>query len=287
MEEEQQDVHEEHELPTYQPIAPQSVALPEGWYCYYDETQQAFYYFNETDGSSQWNHPLASEEDTYTLYENDYVEEGNELAQKVADMLQLSSREDADTTPYQPYTYDTFQETDNTLAISSDYYVNERVNLNARPSNQEKLVRNKDYLALARSYKFQRPYSDPTYKAICLLCHTNECTDVFFPCQHRCVCHDCIISEGICDELTFLKQGDDGDGYFMCSLCAEVIKKILPFEHGLEVQKYWDWVYEEQVEMPREFMRNFKHSAAIIETVYMNDAHRKKGDSGSGACAVS
>lgn len=284
--EESNEVTEEPTLPTYEPLAPQSVALPEGWYCYFDDTQQAYYYYNEADGSSQWHHP-SSTDDPYTLYEDDYVEEGNAMAQKVADMLQLSQQDEVGIAAYTPYTYDAYNEKNNDFAISSDYYVNERVNLNARPSNEEKLVRNKDYMALARAYKYQRPYSDPQYKAICLLCHKNECTDVFFPCQHRCVCHNCIISESICDELTYLKQGDKGDGYFMCSLCAEVIKKILPSEHGLEVQKYWDWVYEERVQMPRDFMRTFKHSAAIIEAVYMNDAHRKKGDAGSGACAIS
>jgi hypothetical protein len=47
--------------------------------------------------------------------------------------------------------------------------------------------RNQDYLALARLYKIQRPYSDPNYKALCLLCSKEFCDDAFFPCEHHCV----------------------------------------------------------------------------------------------------
>lgn len=120
---------------------------------------------------------------------------------------------------------------------------------------------------MARMYKIYRPYSDPDYEAICVLCHKRKATDVFFPCEHRCVCRTCIQTEQICDENAFKLNPN---GYCNCSLCAEVIKIILPFERGLEVEKYWQWVYQDKIEMPAGFMKNFRHSAAVIKAVYMD-----------------
>eukprot|EP01031_Cornospumella_fuschlensis_P044331 gene44331-54211_t len=144
-------------VPTYQPLAPESVALPDGWHCYFDDAQQAYYYYNEVDNTSQWHHPSSNEEDPYMLYENNYVEEGSEVAQRVTDLLESKQQDDGDVSTFTPYTYDNYDTNDTNYGLSSEYYVNERVNLNARPNKnnaEEKLVRNKDYLALARAYKF-------------------------------------------------------------------------------------------------------------------------------------
>jgi hypothetical protein len=124
-----------------------------------------------------------------------------------------------------------------------------------------------DYLNLARIYKLERPYSDPNSLLACILCHEEHANVVFFPCQHRCICKACLVKENICTEGQFTKAG----GYCNCSLCAAVIKHILPFEHGAEVERYWQWVLQEQVPLPPGFMRNFRHSAAVIKAVYMND----------------
>ena len=124
-----------------------------------------------------------------------------------------------------------------------------------------------DYLNLARIYKLERPYSDPNSLIACILCHEEHANVVFFPCQHRCICKACLVKENICTEGQFTKAG----GYCNCSLCAAVIKHILPFEHGAEVERYWQWVLQEQVPLPPGFMRNFRHSAAVIKAVYMND----------------
>ena len=125
-----------------------------------------------------------------------------------------------------------------------------------------------DYLNMARLYKLNRPYSDPNYFGLCVLCHTNFADMVFFPCEHRCVCSECILKENICSDsqLNYVT-----DGYCNCSLCATIIKLILPSEGGLEVEKYWEWVYEEPVPLPKKFMKTFRHSAGVISAVHIRD----------------
>ena len=74
-------------------------------------------------------------------------------------------------------------------------------------------------------------------------------------------------------------------GYCSCPLCAGIIKKVLPHEDGKEVDKYWAWVEEVNPSLPTGFMRNFRHSAHVIETVFSN-LPKKKADSKSKACVI-
>lgn len=144
-----------------------------------------------------------------------------------------------------------------------------------------------DYVHMARMYKLTRPYSDPNYYGLCLLCHTNFADMVYFPCEHRCVCSTCIEKENICSDSQFASTPD---GYCNCSLCAGIIKLILPSEGGAEVEKYWHWVYEEPVPLPSRFMRDFRHSAAVIKAVHVRNGSTKNVDSfenASKSCALS
>jgi hypothetical protein len=124
---------------------------------------------------------------------------------------------------------------------------------------------NQDYLGMARTYKLQRAYSDPHFNALCVLCQKHECSDVFFPCQHRCVCRNCIRSEQICDDRSLTSNPR---GFCNCPLCSTIINIILPHENGKEVENYWAWVHEIVPPLPKDFMRNFKHSEAVLETIY-------------------
>ena len=137
--------------------------------------------------------------------------------------------------------------------------------------------RNQDYLGLAYIYKMQRPYSDHNYKAVCVLCHQRLAQDVFFPCEHRCVCRACIKSERFVEDRA---MGKTEGGYNMCPLCATTIKRVLPHEHGKEVAKYWEWVEEIAPELPPGFLRNFKHSAAVLESVYVTGTFSSDTDTG-------
>lgn len=64
------------------------------------------------------------------------------------------------------------------------------------------------------------------------------------------------------------------DAYINCSLCAAIIKRILPLENGAEVEKYWQWVLEERPPLPTGFVRDFKHSEGVIKTVYVTDKYK-------------
>jgi hypothetical protein len=127
--------------------------------------------------------------------------------------------------------------------------------------------RNQDYLGLARMYKLQRPYSDHHFKATCVLCHQRPSRDVFFPCEHRCVCPECLKSERFVEDRLMNKTAG---GYCMCPLCATTIKRILPHENGKEVAKYWAWVEEIVPELPPGFLRRWGHSASALEAVYIH-----------------
>ena len=110
---------------------------------------------------------------------------------------------------------------------------------------------NQDYLEMARLYKLQRPYSDINYSKACVLCRKRKATHVLFPCEHRCVCENCIRKEEICSDS---KLSLKAHGCCNCPLCAAIIKKILPFENGKEIERYWSWVYEFPPPLPENFL---------------------------------
>ena len=53
----------------------------------------------------------------------------------------------------------------------------------------------KDYKFLAAEYKQQEAYRQLAGNQRCVVCRQNACDHVFFPCQHKCVCRQCISSE--------------------------------------------------------------------------------------------
>jgi hypothetical protein len=97
-----------------------------------------------------------------------------------------------------------------------------------------------DYLHCAKLYKVNRPYGDHTANSICVLCRKNISKIVFFPCEHHAVCQECVIREKIYEFGSI--ESVQPNSHYNCPLCSEVIKKILPCENGLEVEKYWQWV---------------------------------------------
>ncbi len=97
---------------------------------------------------------------------------------------------------------------------------------------------------------------------------------MFFPCEHHAVCQECVIREKIHEFGSI--ESVQPNSHYNCPLCSEVIKKILPCENGLEVEKYWQWVLEVKPELPNGFTRNFKHSAAIIQKIHIDENIRLK-----------
>ena len=108
-----------------------------------------------------------------------------------------------------------------------------------------------------------------------------------------CACDECIRKEGICSENEIQTDAECSEKFCFCPLCNSVIKAIYPYEGGKEVKRYWDWVYETKPSFSKNFMSEFKHSAAIIQKVYIdeNASYSKDGksysDTESSSCSLS
>ena len=139
-----------------------------------------------------------------------------------------------------------------------------------------------DYVHLAEMYRLQREYADPKANLNCVLYKKRPCSDVFFPCQHRCLCPECIVTSQVVEHhhMALVPHG-----HCNCPLCGSVIKKIIPSAGGAEVDAYWNWVCEVNPHLPDGFLRNFRHSAAVIQKVYVVD--NNKDNEPSRACVVS
>ena len=119
---------------------------------------------------------------------------------------------------------------------------------------------------------------------ICVMCRTQRCFDVIFPCEHMCVCRDCMRRNCIGEPTT---EG----AWAFCPLCCGEIKRIL-VQDGAEVEKYWAWVEEVKPKLPKDFALKFEiHGGLIREEVAEREnksaGRRGKGRRRSAACAVS
>ena len=242
------------------------------WTRHFDQNYNCYYYVNYATGDSQWEYPSGIGDVVQDQGSEEIIDTFNKSAPANETHLKNEIK---------------YREGRYGKSIAN---IEKRWDLDAEKSNTEDSPettarKNRSYLQMARLYKVYRPYSDPAYKPKCVLCRKVEPIDVFFPCEHRCVCRPCIKKEQICDDVAFQSNIN---GYCNCSLCAEIIKIILPFENGLEVEKYWKWAFDQKIDLPDGFMRNFKHSAAVIKAVYMNPGARDAEErSDSAFCAVS
>lgn len=292
--------------------------LPLNWTCLFDHTHQSYYYYNDISGLSQWEPPVSttitaspsnklpnspvselisnSEMPSYML-QNQAKSETLGLSQMQSSSPLLdandhySDMDDGDDV----YEYGLYTSDSQLMMPTFDSFTedNRRELPNGR-SKDSKIVggTNQDYLHMARMYKTHRLYSDWKRTEKCVLCYKNNSTHVLFPCEHRCLCVECIEKEEICADSKLSKLNH---GHCNCPLCATIIKKILPFDNGKEVEKYWLWVYEIPPPLSKEFLRNWKHSAGVIETVFVlkdskDDRDRDSVSTSStisGACVIS
>ena len=118
------------------------------------------------------------------------------------------------------------------------------------------LKRNKDYVALARAYALEKAYRVLDAEPTCVMCHSQPCHDVIFPCEHKCVCRGCLVLNGI-------GESRDEGKWCLCPLCCGEIKRILPHD-GSEVDKYWKWVLEVRPHLPPKFEQRFEFSGAYL-----------------------
>ena len=247
------------------------------WTQCFDENYQTNYYYNSITGESVWEMP--------TDYKPIIDPKVN------TSVSHITNHSSLDALPIVNQQY--YSDVDDDIVYYSDMDENELKIANLAASNMHSLggfqsrvypeaVRfdnnklkggtSQDYIAMAHQYKAQEVYRDINAHPKCVLCHKNEAIDVFFPCQHRCVCRRCIITENICDDTKF---DEIPNGYCNCSICAGIIKKILPFEGGKEVDKYWDWCYEINPPLPPGFARNFRLAGDALMTVYSSDPNYK------------
>lgn len=231
------------------------------------------YHEQKRNYTDAWNEHYASQPVYYTQEEQDYPYSHTQDVQEEDDF---------------PYDYDSDEAADQYEHNDYEPYDEETAPKAVKDRSKDRLPAgtSQDYVHMARMYKLTRPYSDPDYTALCVLCHTNFADMVFFPCEHRCVCSECIHNESICADK---EMETTPHGYCNCSLCAGIIKLILPSEGGAEVEKYWDWVYEEQIPLPSTFLRNFRHSAGVIRAVHVRNGDGKDVDSfenASKSCAI-
>ena len=254
--------------------------LPEGWQEYFDETNQCAYYYNESTHTTQWEVPTSSfnyapgyNQDTDNYSDMDDGSDEN-------DLLENHTREE-----------DVLQSFDvslpNRVNISSFKTLSISGGLPESRKNVIPIGGNTiNYLNAAKSYKEQRQYASQDKEIKCSLCKTQFCEVVFFPCEHRCVCNSCLQSSHFCEDR---HMNDTVGGYCICPICAGIIKRILPYENGLEIEKYWKWVLEVNPQLPQGFLKNFRHSAAVIQKVYVEDDFKRKinGSEGQGSAACS
>lgn len=241
--------------------------IGDGWVEYFDEAHNLPYYFNDLLKITQWDHPKAIQMATSLPSPHNPIDVDNDI-DKYSDM------DDADSVDLNAC-----------VPISEEKFID----YSDVPCNRTKAEmiggQTVNYLNLAKDYKIQRQYTDPYKKILCALCKINPCTDIFFPCEHRCVCSSCIESESFCPDFKMNEM--NGAGFCNCPICADIIKLILPHEGGGEVEKYWKWVLEVKPPLPSGFVRSFRHSEAAIRKVFINDAEKNLVKRSSGTCVLS
>ena len=250
------------------------------WHEYWDESSGCPYYFNSLDKSSQWERPV----DRYgsPLPYLPYSQMPQHYP--VEDDIESGMRKDR-------------YEGQSSLSSEGQQAIRRRDERTIVDRSEDNIdddcgPTKHDYLNMARTYKLEAVYREKRSEVRCVLCFANLCSDVFFPCEHMCVCSACIRKEHISSESDLIKE----EGFCHCPLCNQVIKLILPFEQGREVERYWEWVYQVAPPLPKGFLRGFRHSAAVIHKVYIDDRGENTGDfvrpnrgrgEPSGSCSIS
>lgn len=217
-----------------------------------------------TSSVDQFSMPIVSSNSMFNYEQDQYSDMGSDHHEYMADLYSdmddsgESSEFDANINYSEMFPVEEYE------VRSTQMVVNSRIEID----NVDLIGgRNQDYLGLARDYKVHRCFSDPFVHPSCVLCHKGSSEDVFFPCEHRCVCRACIQAENFCDERDMPIRKN---GYNICPLCANVIKYMVPFDKGREVERYWEWVEEIAPPLPPGFSRKFNRSAEVLLSVYVD-----------------
>lgn len=230
-----------------------------GWSMLFDEENSCHYYYNEVTGTSQWDTPTSAFSTSGDVAVRDNYSDVDD------------NNSDIDLDPLS--------------IVKSDILVNYYSDIDS-PAKDEKLSHdqaatdvlpdrvktNYDYIKAAKQYKKHRKYLDINCSELCVLCKIRRVSEAFFPCNHRCVCHDCVITYDICEySVTYMMSEVYSNCHFNCPLCESIIKKILPMENGDEVEKYWQWCNEVVIPLPNGFEKRFMQIADALKKVYIDD----------------
>lgn len=268
--------------------------LPPEWTQCYDENYGCFYYYNSLTGISQWEIP--DDDDISNTYSEDFDLQKSVYDWKIDDIKigddqisapreGLSFEGNVITRPtHLSGLYSDIEEYSDMDDFSADFMTFGEVLTNRRRWNipcmasrlEKKEGLNQDYEKLAKSYLIERIYAQVGCDLRCVICGKKLCTQVFFPCSHRCVCDDCISRETICDEMTYVVKHSESvnsddvfNGHCNCPLCGSIIKLIVAQDHGNEEERYWEWCNEYVPELPRGFSRRFRQAGEAIKTIYI------------------
>eukprot|EP01041_Mallomonas_annulata_P005762 gene5762-11646_t len=275
-----------------------------GWKEYVDAASNLIYYHNAALGVTQWEKPISNLLNNFTndsdkqasRYESDnnsaysdmdegYESDGQEvqlpLYDKAESRVIINRRVDYDTSKVR---HDSTPQ----LALDALNKDEKDDNQNSQPPKPKKTLppTTLNYLNEVHMYKQHRGYYRPSNPITCVLCKTNTAKHVFFPCEHVCVCPECISKDKFVSEMNL--SGTPG-GYCICPVCAGTIKLILTYENGAEIEKYWHWVLEVEPTLPSSFTRDFKLSEGIILSVYVNENLKEEDTTSkkSSACCIS
>ena len=240
----------------------ESQVLPPNWSCHFDNEHRTNYYYNKKSGITQWEKPYVRVKEDQSPCrgvspkDNRIRGERSSRSQMPLHMLADAGKKSGTAFFDIHDCYSDMEEDDNTniytVPVPLARQEKRLFNRNRIACEQLSHGTNQDYLELARLYKLQRPYSDINYSKACVLCRKKKATHVLFPCEHRCICASCMKKEEICADS---RVSSMSHGCCNCPLCAAVIKRILPFEHGKEIERYWSWVYEFPPPLPEDFLK--------------------------------
>ena len=226
--------------------------LPLHWSCYFDHLHQSFYYHNDEDGVTQWERPYQYAKYESTRYNGKNRTSASPMPQHMLQSVPSSAQSHFVDTNNGTLNGDV--ENDDAKHTAPSYSPEEghHFSVHQFASSPVEYQTKRDYLEMARLYTLQRPYNNDSNSKSCLLCRMNQATHVFFPCEHRCVCEGCIEYEEICSHSDILSRAH---GCCSCPLCAAVIKRIIPFDNGHEIEEYWSWIYEYPPRLPENFKK--------------------------------
>mmetsp|Transcript_17787 Transcript_17787/g.18532 ORF Transcript_17787/g.18532 Transcript_17787/m.18532 type:complete len:299 (+) Transcript_17787:72-968(+) len=250
----------------------EKVSLTDDWLRYYDEKASTHYYYNTKTGVSQWNKPIIE-----TQIENSSKESIKDIKEEIENQKNMNIKN-------KPIAKNSSKKNSQIIPINSNNQVHGKINPSGGGEDDDEGVIKQDYIGLAKIYQVQKPYRDYNSNALCILCRKNSLESVLYPCQHRCVCNQCIRIEIICsaEDLVRFPQG-----HCNCPLCGTIIKKILPAEKdGHDEVTYWNWVLEVKPPLPDDFMKKFKHSAAVIKKVHIEENMKQRDKKNSNNCCI-